>query len=143
MRVRFEKDVEHRLTRWNAVVGKRTRVGSSMGMNKGLPHDLAQYVIEVEAGERNGFWGCVEQGATFKSTNRKRTKPGRAVIAKNRGSVIASEQLANGHMAAWYSGEQTNVTRALTRVDKQWRQLGKHEALVFEWPSTEGSIEKS
>jgi len=143
MRVAFEKDLEHRCIRWNAVVGKRTRVpGPVMGINKGIPHDLAQYVIEAGAGEHNGFWGCIEQGATFKSTGRKRTKPGRAVIAKHRAAVVASEHLANAHMHAWRSGDRTPVTSALTKAEKQWRQLGKNEVLVFEWPSTEGKIEK-
>ena len=82
-----------------------------MAENKDLPHDLAEYVIEASAGARNGFWGCVAAGATFKSTGRKRTKPGRAVIARHRPEIVASEQLANTHMCAWHAGERTDVTR--------------------------------
>jgi hypothetical protein len=142
MRIVFTKDPEKRLVRWDALVGKRTRVpGSVMGVNKDLPHDLAQYVIEAGAGERNGFWGCISQGATFKSTGRKRTKPGRAVIAQHRKAIIASEHLANTHMHAWYAGERTPVTQALSRARKQWRRLRANEGLVFEWPDTEGRIE--
>jgi hypothetical protein len=142
MRVRFLKDADHRLCRWDAVVGKRTRVpGPTMGLNKHLPHDLAQYVIEAGAGERTGFWGCIAQGATFRSTGRKRTKPGRAVIARHRREIVASEHLANAHMVAWLSGERTDVTRALEQARKQWKQLRRGEALVYEWPDTRGTIE--
>ena len=113
MRVQFAKDPEKRLVRWDALVGKRTRVpGSVMAVNKDLPHDLAQYVIEASAGTRNGFWGCVAAGATFKSTGRKRTKPGRAVIAQHRAELVESEKLAGAHLHAWRAGERTTVTRA-------------------------------
>jgi hypothetical protein len=30
-----------------------------------IPHDLAHYVIELELGLQNGFWGSVAAGALF------------------------------------------------------------------------------
>ena len=53
-----------------------------MAGEKGIPHDLAQYVIEAATGYQGGFWDLVSKGATFKSTGRRRTKPGRAVMRK-------------------------------------------------------------
>ena len=51
-----------------------------MGVGRSLPHDLAQYVIEAATGYTHGFWGLLALGATYKTTGRKITKPGRAVI---------------------------------------------------------------
>jgi len=32
---------------------------------RGLPHDLAHFVVERELGLEQGFWGCVSAGAVF------------------------------------------------------------------------------
>jgi hypothetical protein len=143
MRVTFSTDETRRLCRWDAVVGKRTRVPGTVmgGARTRLPHDLVQYVVEAATGCERGFWGSVAKGATFKSTGRKRTKPGRAVIAANREEIVASEHLANHHVASWYGGEQTEVTRALTAAEKQWRGLRPGEAIVFDWPNCKGRLE--
>jgi hypothetical protein len=79
--------------------------------------------------------------ATFKSTGRKRTKPGRVVIAANRKEIGDSEHLAGHHLASWYGGEQTRVTAALNAAVKQWRRLRANARLVFEWPNPRGRIE--
>jgi hypothetical protein len=128
---------------WEARIGKRTRVpGSLMALPKaGLPHDLAQYVIEAATGYEHGFWGCIADGATFKSTGRKRTKPGRAVIAAYRADVVASEHLANQHLFAWRCGERSTVSVALDRALRQWDGLRVDQQLVFLWPSPAGEIE--
>src|SRR3984957_11184653 len=110
--------------RWDAVRGKRTKVpGTTMAVGRDIPHDLAQYVIEAATGCRNGFWGLVARGATFKSTGRRRTKPGRAIIAAHRADLAGSEKLAGAHLAAWRAGAQNDVTAALDRAFEQWRQL--------------------
>ena len=75
-----------------------------MAGEKGIPHDLAQYVIEAETGYRDGFWELISKGATFKSTGRRRTKPGRAVIADHRDELAGAEKLALGaplSVASW------------------------------------------
>ena len=126
---------------WEAVRGKRTRVpGSAMAAGQGLPHDLAQYVVEAAAGIRHGFWGCVEQGATFKSMGRRRTQPGRAVIVEHRADLDASEATANAAVAAWHRGEGGPVSDLLDAALVQWRRLGPSERLVFVWPSPRGEI---
>jgi hypothetical protein len=143
MRVAFSKHDAKRLgCSWEATIGKRRRVpGTIMGVGRGIPHDLAQYVIEASTGFAHGFWGCVAAGATFKSTGRKRTKPGRAVIVEHRADIVASEQLANLHLAQWYGGESTVVTRALDAALGQWYELREGQALVYEWPSTRGVVQ--
>jgi hypothetical protein len=142
MRVMFSTDETRRTCRWDALVGTRTRVpGTVMGPSKSIPHDLAQYVIEAATNYERGFWGSIAKGATFKSTGRKRTKPGRAVIAANRKEIIDSEHVAGRHLASWYAGEHTRVTAALNAALKQWRRLRTGERLVFQWPNPTGRIE--
>src|SRR5580704_8743030 len=104
MRVEFVKldDKGRRACRWEAMRSKRRRVpGTTMAVGTDLPHDLAQYVIEASTGYATGFWGLLDKGATFKSTGRRRTKPGRAVIAEHRSDLAESEQLAGLHLHRW------------------------------------------
>ena len=107
---------------------------------KGIPHDLAQYVIEAATGYRGGFWELVSKGATFKSTGRRRTKPGRAVIAENRVELAGAERLAGEHLQRWKAGEISPVSDALNRAFDQWSELSLTECLVFEWPSASGTV---
>ena len=111
-----------------------------MAAGKDLPHDLAQYVIEAETGYRGGFWDLVSKGATFKSTGRRRTTPGRAVIAEHRTELAGAERLAGEHLQRWTSGEKTSVTDALNRALAQWKALSLAECLGFDWPSASGVV---
>jgi hypothetical protein len=112
-----------------------------MAAGKDIPHDLAQYVIEAAAGYHNGFWDLVAKGATFKSTGRRRTKPGRAVIADHREDLAGSEKLAGLYLQLWKAGEAGPVASALDRALTQWQRLQTGQRLVFDWPSAEGRIE--
>ncbi len=142
MRVAFFKPSEkHALCGWEAVRGKRTVVpGTVMAAGISLPHDLAQYVIEAATGYRHGFWGLLYDGATYKSTGQKVTKPGRSVIVAHRGELAASEELAGRHLHLWKAGRATPVTSALDSALEQWRRLAAKERLVYEWPSPHGRI---
>ena len=143
MRVEFFKVDSHgrQLSAWEATRGKRTRVpGTVMAAGKGIPHDLAQYVIEAATGYRNGFWELVSKGATFKSTGRRRTKPGRAVIVEHRSELAGAEELAGLHLARWRGGDRSAVSDALSRALHQWRGLSADEHLAFEWPSSAGIV---
>ena len=105
MRVAFRiQDERKRICRWDAVRGKRTRVpGAVVGYGNGPPHDLVQYVVEAATNYENGFWGLVARGATFKSTGRRRTKPGRALIAAHRRrarGIGGARRRARGRLAA-------------------------------------------
>jgi hypothetical protein len=111
-----------------------------MAVNKDIPHDLAQYVIEAATGYQNGFWDLVSKGATFKSTGRRRTKPGRAVIAEHRPDLAGAEELAGRHLARWNVGDTSSVSEALTRALEQWRGLSEGQRLAFDWPSPSGQV---
>ncbi|HEY5171946.1 MAG TPA: hypothetical protein VIK54_09490 [Acidimicrobiia bacterium] len=144
MRVTFYiHDESKRICGWDATLTRRRRVrGSLMGYGNGLPHDLAQYVIEAAASYENGFWGLVARGATFESTGRRRTKPGRALIAEHRVDIAGSERLAGAHLSAWKAGRETVATAALDRARAQWCHLAG-DRLVFEWPSPLGHVERT
>ncbi len=144
MRVVFYRleDNRKRLCAWEATRAKRTRVpGSVMAAGKGLPHDLAQYVIETATGYQFGFWGLVAKGATFKSTGRRITKPGRALISEHRRQLVDSEKLAGFHLALWEARRPGPVSDALDRALAQWRSLKPGDLLTFQWPSPHGQVE--
>jgi hypothetical protein len=144
VRVAFFKPSEKRpLCGWEAVRGKRTVVpGTAMAGGGSLPHDLAQYVIEAATAYPHGFWGLLSQGATYKSTGRKVTKPGRALIVAHRAELDGSEVLAGRHLELWKAGVSTPVTAALDAALEQWSALTLGERLVYEWPSPHGRIEE-
>ncbi|MCU1396598.1 MAG: hypothetical protein JWM34_5026 [Ilumatobacteraceae bacterium] len=136
----FRAHERKRICAWTAHIGKRRVPGAVMGYGNGLPHDLTQFVIECAGGYRLGFWGLLAQGATYKSTGQRRTKPGRAVIVQHRAELNASEQFAGLHTSAWANGEITPVTVALHAALAQWHALGQDEAMVFEWPDPSGRV---
>ena len=68
------------------------------------PHDLATFVIEESLGFEHGFWGCVADGATFKSLGRKRTERGRAVIKRHLVELQRAEAQVNEIYFAWRQG---------------------------------------
>jgi hypothetical protein len=111
-----------------------------MAQGKGIPHDLAQYVIEAATGCRDGFWELVAKGATFKSTGRRGTKPGRALIAQHRNELAGAEALAGLHLERWRAGVVTPVSEALSQAFAQWNELSTNDRLIFEWPSARGTV---
>lgn len=142
MRVEFTKHVEkgRPACSWVATRKRTVVPGSYMPVGKDLPHDVGQYVVEAAAGIQNGFWGLIDRGATFKSTGRKLTKPGRDLIRDHRADLDESEAVAGGHLHDWRAGATTEVAVALQRAMEQWTALDPNERLVFEWPSATGQI---
>ncbi|HVV75678.1 MAG TPA: hypothetical protein VHC43_06540 [Mycobacteriales bacterium] len=140
----FYRDDEARVTGWNALRGKRTRIpGTVMALGRGdISHDLVQYVVEAATGYETGFWGLLSRGATFKSTGRKRTQPGRALIVEHRADLDRAEQIAGLHIAAWRSGDRTPVSIALERAAEQFSGLAPGEEVVFDWPSAAGEVSR-
>lgn len=147
MRVTFFKLVEDRCSYWEAVRGKRTRVpGTPMALGRGgMPHDLLQMLVEGAVGFHDGFWGSVASGATFKSTGRKRTKPGRAVIAQNREGIDRAEQIVGEHLHRWARGKPTPCAEVLDSYAERWEALDDCEGLTLEWPSLTflGTVERT
>jgi hypothetical protein len=137
MQVTFQKLVEKRVSTWVAGRGKNIRVpGASMALGRGdLPHDLTQLIVEATLGVNDGFWGCVAAGATFRSTGRKRTRPGKAVIAAHREGLAEAERMVGLHVFAWKNGKPTPTAEALTTFDELWRSLDDGGSLRVEWPT--------
>ena len=137
MRVTFFKFVENRCSYWEAVRAKRSKVpGTPMALGRGgMPHDLLQMLVEGTVGIADGFWGSVAAGATFKSTGRKRTKPGRAVIAHNRFGIDRAEHVVGEHLRRWTQGEPTACAEVLNSYAGRWAALDDREGLAIEWPS--------
>jgi hypothetical protein len=137
MRVAFYKLVEKRISTWNAVRGKRSVVpGTTMALGRGgMPHDLLQLLVEGTLGLDRGFWGSVSSGATFRSTGRKRTRPGKAVIARNRRQLDDAEHVVGDHLRRWVSGSPTLCRQVLDHFDRRWRALAEGEGLVIDWPT--------
>lgn len=112
----------------------RTRVpGTTMAAGGDLPHDLATFVIEQALGIEHGFWGCVAEGATFKTLGRRRTPQGRAVIARHRDALVRSERVVNEVYGAWKQAEPTAAGTALDEMLERWRALCEGEELVLTW----------
>lgn len=145
MQVSFYKFVEQRVSTWEAVRGKRTRVrGPAMALGRGdLPHDLVQFIVEVAVGVRHGFWGCVADGASFHSLRRKETKPGRAIIAAHRKELDAAEHIVGDHVARWKAGQPTPAAEPLDRIERAWRALHDGESLTLRWPHLELIADKA
>lgn len=98
-----------------------------------LPHDLSTFVIEAALGLDHGFWGCVAEGATFKTLGRKRTPQGRAVIRRHRDELDAAEHRVNEIYVAWRAGRATAVDAALDAMLTRWRALDDGDELTVEW----------
>jgi tetratricopeptide (TPR) repeat protein len=117
--------------------GKIANMHADVG---GAYHDVGQYVVEAALGLRTGFWGLVERGATFRSTGRRITKPGRALIVDHRADLDDAERIAGEHLARWHAGDVTAVSRLLTGALDAWRTLEIGDTLVFRWPEPTGVV---
>ena len=137
VRLTFYKLVEKRVSTWNAVRGRRSFVpGTTMSLGRGgLPHDLVQLLVEGTLGLDRGFWGSVASGATFRSTGRKRTRPGRAVIVQNRRQLDEAEHVVGDHVGRWVAGSPTPCRQVLDDFEERWRSLGDGEGMVIDWPT--------
>jgi hypothetical protein len=106
-----------------------------------IPHDLAHLAVEAHFGIHDGFWGLLARGATFKrGTDRKATRPGRALITQNRERLHRNEQLGNAHHHAWVTGKETPVGATFDRLAALWRVVPPDGALVVQWPSAVAEI---
>ena len=140
MRVVFTK-AKHGHCMWTArPKGRRPITGS--GGHQGqttVPHDLLQFVVEREHGYRYGFWGCMADGATFRSLadrhgRGKVTPHGRAIIAAHVHELNEAEHAANTAFADLRDRVETPLTTTLAQVGDQWTALpeGASLELVFD-----------
>jgi hypothetical protein len=135
VQVTFVKGQDGRFCRWTARRSKRRTTTGGMGVgHRQLPHDLIQFAIESELGIGDGFWGSIEQGATFKSLDRKRTEAGKAVVRRNRDGLDRAEAVANDHARRWAEGEPTPLAPTLDDLHRRWLALPDGASLDLDWP---------
>lgn len=138
MRVVFQKR-KRNLCVWTAYPPKRRPVSAigGGGLHGRIPHDMAQLIVERGLGYRNGFWGCVADGASFRSLvkgGRKRTAPGVAVLAAHVEEIDAAEADFHLHVDLWRRGEETPVGSELADAEWAWRALAEHDSLELDFP---------
>lgn len=137
--ITFTKGKGGRSCGWTALRPPRTRVpGPTMAAGGDLPHDLATFVIEDALGLEHGFWGCVADGATFKTLGRKRTPQGRGVIDRYAADLDAAELQVNDVYFAWRRGEPTPVDDAIEAMLVRWRALDEGGSLEVVWKRPAG-----
>ena len=110
-----------------------------MAVGGDLPHDLATFVIEDALSMEFGFWGCVAEGATFRSLGRRRTPQGRSVITDHLGELDAAEARVNEVYFAWRDGRPTPVDDALDAALAEWRALPDGGQLGRRWQRRPGT----
>lgn len=98
-----------------------------------LPHDLYTFVIEDALRLEHGFWGCVADGATFKTLGRKATPQGKAVIARHVDDLNAAEEQVNAVYFSWKAGRPTPLDGELDEMLSRWRALPDGGELTVEW----------
>jgi hypothetical protein len=107
-------DADKGIVGWEANLGRGRRVpGTLMGGARPavLPHDLVQYIVEAGTQYEHGFWGLLAKGATFRSTGRRRTKPGREVIAPT------TNRLERTHLEDLRRVLDWHLWRSLRKID--------------------------
>jgi hypothetical protein len=134
--VTFTKSDDGRTCSWTASRrGRRPVPGTVMAAGASIPHDLAQFVVEAKLGVRDGFWSCVEQGATFRSMGKRRTEPGRDIIRRHRTGLDEAEKVAGRELAAWWAKRPTPAGPELDAALTLWRLVPRGGGLSLEWPS--------
>jgi hypothetical protein len=106
---------------------------STMGGATGLPHDLVTLVVERELRLDGGFFNLTAHGAIFRSSRRKFTRPGRALIAAHRAELDAAEGTVNAAVNAWRAGRPTPASRALDSAAAVWSALPVGASIELTW----------
>ena len=110
--------------------------GGYMPIGRGvIPHDLVHFATEAHFGITDGFWGLLARGATFKrGTDRRETRPGRELVAKNRAGLNAAESLGNANHTLWIEGKPTPVSPMFNRLAERWLAVPDNGTLTVHWP---------
>jgi hypothetical protein len=142
--VRFEKvdgAPACRVVAWRRT-GKPFPV-SCMGGASRLPHDLGTFVVERELALRGGFFNLTAHGAIFRSSGRRMTTPGRALILAHRAELDEAEKAVNAAQAAWRAGRPTPAAAALTEADRAWADLSSGGSLELSWTTFPLPVQRS
>src|SRR5215469_4879604 len=144
--------------------GSTVAVLSSAGRAKGLPHDLAHYVVESELRLERGFWGCIAAGAllgvTVTSGPQKMSRHhSRTLVKQAKGEGVESEDLVGcfvelvrrktdgvcgktsfpdfllqRHTRRFSTDEVSRTIAALLDAQRRWERLGPGEGMTVAWP---------
>lgn len=98
-----------------------------------IPHDLVTFAIEQALGIEHGYWGCVADGATFRTLGRRRTPQGRAVIERHLAELDEAERRVNEIYFTWRRGGATQIDDELDTMLRRWREVPRGGELVLDW----------
>ncbi len=100
---------------------------------RGLPHDMAHYLIERGLGFERGFWGVVAAGAVFKGMQvvSGRRPPhaeerSKAIIKAEYRQLAAAELYVSVIQSVAREGKERDLAYVNTCLDEVWRP--------FRWP---------
>lgn len=133
MTVRFEKTTHNHCVVTARARDRKPFAVSHMAGTMRIPHDLATFVVERELAIAGGFFNLVAHGAIFRSSGRRPTRPGRAVIVANRAELEQAERTVQHHQDLWAAHLRTPVGAALTDADRRWRALPEGEGFELAW----------
>jgi hypothetical protein len=131
--VRFEKTDTNQcvVTAW-ARDRKAFPVSHMAGASR-MPHDLATFVIERNLSIAGGFFNLVAHGAVFRSSGRRITRSGRALIVANRAALEDAERTVHQAHSMWGRHLPTPAGPALTDTDERWRALDPGGFFELAW----------
>jgi hypothetical protein len=131
--VRFEKTDTNQcvVTAW-ARDRKPFPVSHMAGASR-MPHDLATFVVEQNLSIAGGFFNLVAHGAVFRSSGRRLTRPGRALIIANRTALEDAERRVHQEQSLWDRHLPTPAGPTLTDADDRWRALDPGGCVEFPW----------
>ena len=133
MTVRFEKTTHNQCVVTARARDRKPFAVSHMAGTMRMPHDLAAFVVERELAIAGGFFNLVAHGAIFRSSGRRPTRPGRAIIVANRAALDEAERTVHHHQELWGANLPTPVGAALTDADRRWQTLPEGEAFELAW----------
>jgi hypothetical protein len=137
--VTFHKVAEGRVDSWWEAVrptGGRTRGGWMPIGRHPIPHDMIHLAAEGHLGIEDGVWGLLARGATYKrGTDRRPTRPGRALVRDHRDALHAAEHAGNTHGHAWLHGQPTPVAPTFERLAAAWAAVPPGGTLTITWPT--------
>ena len=109
----------------------------SQGRQLSLPHDLAHFVVESELDMKNGFWGCVAQGAIFDGmvVTAGRQKPyarsqSSKIIKHHRDELFEAEDVVRRLTIAARVGKSVSTSSRDLEKLNQYYPNGRYKQLI-------------
>src|SRR5215213_3284240 len=133
MTVRFEKTTHNHCVVTARARDRKPFAVSHMAGTMRIPHDLATFVVERELAIAGGFFNLVAHGAIFRSSGRRPTRPGRAVIVANRAELEVAVRMVHQEQELWGALLSTAVGAVRTDADRRWEALPAGEAFELAW----------